>query len=502
MTKIIAIGLVLSILIACNTSQESEEQKLAQSYCGGCHLMPTPDLLDKKTWKESVLPKMALRLGVVQQNIGFYQDFSTEEIVAFTQANVFPETPIVTPEQWESIVNYYVKNAPDKLPDSSRKTLISPTLSRFLPKANTPQVEPFVSLLKYDSLSKKLFVGSRRGMVTVFDQQFKRIDSLKVSSPPSDLRAYPDGSLDVLLMGIMDPNDHNRGTLEKARKSADGKTWALTPVLQKLRRPVNQSFMDVDGDGLEDIVMCEYGNNVGQLSWFKQQQDHTYQVFKFDPAPGARLVQPYDFNRDGKLDFFVMMAQGDEQVSVIYNRGGGKYEKQLLLRFPPVYGSSYADLADVNGDGWVDIVYTNGDNADYSMILKPYHGVRIFLNDGKNQFQEKWFFPLHGASKALADDFDNDGDIDIAAISYFPSNPQEGFVYFENQGELKFAAKTFPKPRQDKWMLLEKADYDQDGDKDLLLGYLERPPYRFPLPAGMTGLQILENKTLTKNTTN
>lgn len=499
MTKIIAVCLVFSILIACNNSQQSEEQQLAQSYCGGCHMMPAPDLLDKKTWKESVLPKMALRLGVVQQNIGFYQDFSTEEIVAFTQANVFPEAPVVTPEQWESIVNYYVTNAPDTLPDSAAKSAaISPTLTQFVPKANAPQVEPFVSLIKYDSAAQHLFVGSRRGMVTVYDRQFRRIDSVKVSSPPSDLRAYPDGSMDILLMGIMDPNDHNRGTLEKARKAADGKSWTLNPVLKKLRRPVNQSYTDVDGDGLEDIVMCEYGNNVGQLSWFKQQKDHTYQVFKFDPAPGARLVQPYDFNRDGLLDFFILMAQGDEQLSIIYNRGGGKYEKQMLLRFPPVYGSSYADLADINGDGWVDIVYTNGDNADYSMILKPYHGVRIFLNDGKNRFQEKWFFPLHGASKALADDFDKDGDVDIATISYFPAKAQEGFVYFENKGNMNFTAQTFASPRQDKWMLLEKADYDRDGDNDLLLGYLERPPYRFPLPAGMTGLQVLENKGKTQ----
>ena len=141
------------------------------------------------------------------------------------------------------------------------------------------------------------------------------------------------------------------------------------------------------------------------------------------------------------------------------------------------------------------IVYVNGDNADYSMILKPYHGVRIFLNDGKNRFQEKWFFPLHGASKALADDFDQDGDMDIAAISYFPSKPQDGFVYFENQGNLKFTAQTFANPRQDKWMLLEKADYDRDGDNDLLLGYLERPPYQQPMPKAMTAQQILQNKT-------
>jgi hypothetical protein len=129
------------------------------------------------------------------------------------------------------------------------------------------------------------------------------------------------------------------------------------------------------------------------------------------------------------------------------------------------------------------------------MILKPYHGVRIFINDGKNHFEQKWFFPLHGASKALAVDFDKDGDLDIAAISYFPSKAQEGFVYFENQGKMNFKPQTFSNPGQGKWMLLEKADYDQDGDIDLMLGYLERPPYNNPTPEKMTGVWLLENQT-------
>ncbi|MBU1822550.1 MAG: hypothetical protein KKG00_13705, partial [Bacteroidetes bacterium] len=37
---------------------------LAQQYCQGCHLLPDPSLLDKKTWTAGVLPNMALRLGL------------------------------------------------------------------------------------------------------------------------------------------------------------------------------------------------------------------------------------------------------------------------------------------------------------------------------------------------------------------------------------------------------------------------------------------------------
>jgi len=495
MTKIIAVAFFISLLISCNTTKKTEEEALAQSYCGSCHQMPSPDLLDKKTWQESVLPQMALRLGVVPQNMGFYQDLSMEEIGAFTQANIFPETPTVTKEQWEKIVRYYVQNAPEQLSDSSDNFPISPTLTRFKPVLNFPAVEPFVSLIKFDSIAQQFFIGTRLGKIHILDNKFHPVDSINVSSPPSDIRRNSDGSMDALLMGIMDPNDRTTGTLTRFQKSNDGKIWNAQIKANKLRRPVNQLFTDVDSDGLEDVILCEFGYFIGQLSWLKQQKDHTYQAFQLEGVPGARLIQPYDFNRDGRLDFFVLMAQGDEQLSVFYNRGGGRFEKQTLLRFPPVYGSSYAELVDFNNDGFIDILYTNGDNADYSMILKPYHGVRIFMNDGKNHFQEKWFFPLHGASKALAVDFDKDGDLDIAAISYFPSKAQEGFVYFENQGSMKFKSQTFADPIQDKWMLLEKADYDGDGDTDLMLGYLERPPYNRSVPKKMTGVWVLENRT-------
>ena len=44
-------------------------------------------------------------------------------------------------------------------------------------------------------------------------------------------------------------------------------------------------------------------------------------------------------------------------------------------------------------------------------------------------------------------DYDLDGDLDIAAISFFPDYhryPEESFIYLENNGKLNFVDYSFP----------------------------------------------------------
>ena len=135
--------------------------------------------------------------------------------------------------------------------------------------------------------------------------------------------------------------------------------------------------------------------------------------------PGARRVEIRDVNHDKKPDIVVLMAQARESIHIFYNLGKGQFREKLVLQFPPVYGVSYFEFVDFNKDGALDILLTNGDNWDYSAISKNYHGIRLFLNDGKDNFKEAWFYPLYGTSKAVAKDFDGDGDIDIAAISFY-----------------------------------------------------------------------------------
>src|SRR5690606_3851221 len=95
----------------------------------------------------------------------------------------------------------------------------------------------------------------------------------------------------------------------------------------------------------------------------------------------------------------------------------------------------------------------------------------------KNHFSEKWFYPMHGASMARASDYDGDGDIDIAVIAFFPDfsrHPDYGFLYFENQNG-HFEPSYTPLARDGRWIAMESADIDGDGDEDLLLASLAFP---------------------------
>jgi hypothetical protein len=130
-------------------------------------------------------------------------------------------------------------------------------------------------------------------------------------------------------------------------------------------------------------------------------------------------------------------------------------------------------MADFNKDGFMDIITSNGDNGDYPPILKAYHGIRIFLNNGKNEFEEKLFLPVNGIGKVIARDFDNDGDLDLASIAYFADFRNilaESFIYWENEGNLRFSPSTIRNVSEGRWITMDAGDYDGDGDLDIILG--------------------------------
>ncbi len=458
----------------------SSGEKLAKKYCQSCHMLPDPSLADANSWAKGILPNMGPRLGIFTFNKRQYPSLKYDRAVP---ANFYPSEPLLKDEEWQDIINYYTSVSPDSLPPQQRQMPIEMKENLFsvsqpdsyLPAPTTCYLKIDTTtrnrtILEGDILSSKLFR---------YDANLKLIDSIKTSSPVVDIDFSNDATI-ATDIGIINPNNGSFGKLQKLMLGANGKMFFDSSFgIANLQRPVQSIKTDLNNDGKDDYVICEFGYITGALSWYENKGNDNFDKHILKAIPGAIKIYVKDYNHDGLPDLIVLFAQGDEGISLFTNKGNGQFEEKKILSFPPSYGSSYFEMDDFNNDGFPDILYTCGDNADFSLVLKPYHGVYIFLNDGKYNFTQKYFFPINGCYKAIARDFDGDGDLDIATISFFADyarQPAEGFVYLENKGNFNFKPYSMPQAESGRWLTMEAGDIDGSGKQSILLGNFSIAP--------------------------
>lgn len=439
-------------------------ETLAKMYCGSCHEYVKPEMLDKKTWQNRTLPEMGLRLGigdVFSKNVLQVQQ-GTENLV---HESIYPLTPKIHEEDYQKIVDFYLKNAPEKpLPQPRRETIKDELKGfSFTPFLLSEGYQNNTTAIGYDPLTGVILAGSPRGEIKRFSLTDGKIltDSIMEPGVFSVIRKWKNDWY-FLDLGRLGPHEKKLGKLIRYNEKT-GSSY----VLENLHKPADYAFTDINEDGTEDMVVCNFGFETGNLAWYDGK---TRKETVIKDMPGARNLVLKDMDNDGREDIVVLYAQGLEGISIFYNKGRGKFKEKVVLKFSPVYGSSWFELADFNNDGLPDILYANGDNADYSVTLKNYHGIRIFENTGGDRFRQAWFYPLYGATKAMAGDFDGDGDLDIAAIAYYRNEAKEGFVYFENKGRYNFSPSTFKEVASGQWMTMELGDVNTDGRLDIILG--------------------------------
>jgi hypothetical protein len=278
-----------------------------------------------------------------------------------------------------------------------------------------------------------------------------------------------DGTRLLSLVGTLNPTDEPLGSIWRQERNGAWVSW-----VENLKRPVDLQIADLRGNGMEQIILSEFGNLTGQLSVLEVTGTGTPHKKQISALPGARKTVITDADGDGLQDILALFAQGDEQI--IFFRGDGKlgFSPTVWLRFPPVYGSSYFEFEDINADRHRNLIVTHGDNADHTVIKKPYHGIRMYLNNGSNTFIEDFFYPLPGASQTATADYDEDGNQDIAAISFFPdysTRPNQSFVLLtQNQSSWRAATNSYS--TWGRWLVMDAGDIDADHDTDLVLGAL------------------------------
>jgi len=173
---------------------------------------------------------------------------------------------------------------------------------------------------------------------------------------------------------------------------------------------------DLYGDARSEVVVADAGQN--QLILF--EWDGTKLVAPFMPPPGGTLgagpsdVVLADMDGDGDLDIVVVNRIAGSVASLL-NLGGGTFAAQAP---EPQVGDDNpirAAVGDVDGDGDLDVVTTNGGTGMAGSFS-------VLINDGTGKLALAAGFPLSLGAQPLAvalADLNGDGALDVVATSAF-----------------------------------------------------------------------------------
>ena len=461
-----------------------------QTKCGVCHLVPDPSNLPRQSWRE-VMSRMARIM----------------ETRAVTR---------LTDDEFQDVLHFYFTFSPETQPplgedpDPGESPLKFEKIVLGDPPSGDWRDHPFLGHVQITDLD-----GDGRPDVLVCDSEKSAVkwihnrngiwkeDTLATVRNPAHTQVLAGkrvGSLDIIVgcLGTMGPSDDLVGSVVLLTNNG-AMQFEPETILDHVSRVADVEPGDFDGDGDIDFVVAAYGAiNQGEVGWLENKSDKTYQYHLIVKKTGAINVLPTDLNGDGHLDFVALFAQEHEEISAFINDGKGGFQEHLLYKAAtPAFGSSGIQLVDLDHDGDVDILYTNGDNLDLPTIIpRPYHGVQWLENKGNLNFVWHDIYRCYGAYCAVTGDLNNDGNLDIVVTTLFNdwSDPKRAsLLWLENDGQQHFTPHSIAtQPTH----LISAAIGDIDGDG--LLDIVTCGMYGFPPFDRMGRVTLWKNRNVQK----
>lgn len=292
-----------------------------------------------------------------------------------------------------------------------------------------------------------------------------------------------DGDKDIIVgvLGMLFPNNDRIGSVVILEN--DGQQhFKKHLVVEKIARVSDVRAGDLDNDGDMDLAVAQFGYDDGETRWIENLGNWEFRSHMLQHLSGPVNVEIVDIDNDNDLDIISLVSQEWEEIYCFVNDGQANFEPKLLFGSSnPDYGSSGISLCDLDQDNDVDILYTNGDAFDYIPPQgRPWHGVQWLENKGDLDFEFHRLCSFTGATNVRPADLDNDGDVDLVAVSAFNlwDRPESlSFIWLENDGDTQF---TWREITRDPTHLLccEAGDFNNDGLTDVITGGMHTyPPY-------------------------
>ena len=295
-------------------------------------------------------------------------------------------------------------------------------------------------------------------------------------------------------LGSFPPTDRRCGSVAWLRGRADGTFAPPVVLLDNVGRVADVQAADFRGTGRLDLIVAVFGlQSAGEVVLLENETtDWAAPKFvprRVDARHGAIHVPVADLNGDGKPDFVCLFAQEHEAVVAFVNDGKGQFEARSLYEAPhPAYGSSGIELVDLNGDGKLDVLYSNGDILDEPYLLKGYHSVQWLENKGNLKFEHHPISPMYGVHRAVAGDVFGTGRPAVVAVSFLPhdkfpdrvTRKADALVVFEQTAPGTFVRHPLQAIECDA-VVCVVGDVYGTGRQDIVVGNFSRPTSDHPV---------------------
>ncbi len=244
---------------------------------------------------------------------------------------------------------------------------------------------------------------------------------------------------------------------------------------------------DFDGDTWLDIVTAGTFGEQPRILLNLGSVAGVWQGFDYQPLRLPVLTSPTgngpkfcglgvgDVTGDGRPDLYFTDYENDMEDRLLINDGSGFFTDQTAARTSPAMVASQfgtdADIGDMNGDGFNDVVKTNslGSGGDKN-LLGDVPAVSILYNDGTGNFTFQDFVYNSAPYMSEPADFTQDSRLDLFVVDdgqdrYLINTGNNG------QGRAVFSSnQVSPSPNTNFFGgNIKFADLDDDGILDVLV---------------------------------
>ncbi len=293
-----------------------------------------------------------------------------------------------------------------------------------------------------------------------------------------------DGDMDIIVstMGEIFPNNDRIGSLIVLENDGT-QQFKKRVLLENVARVTDARAGDFNGDGKLDIAVAQFGYDQGEIRWLENTGPWQYQSHILLDLSGGINVCLSDFDKNGGLDIIALLSQQWEEIYLFQNDGQGNFSSKIIFGSTnEEFNSSWINLCDLNQDGLEDVLYSNGDGYGPTTLPgpRPWHGVQWLENKGEGNFHYHHIGKLAGAYSPIGMDVDNDGAMDVVAVSSFNNwwDPNAvSMMWFRNEGNLQFSSHILAyEPTH--LLSLAVGNFDDSGNKSIVSGAFHAyPPY-------------------------